>query len=79
MKISEIRDLSDKEREDKIQDLQEELFNLKFQLATGKIENPGRLRLLRRDVAKIKTVQHEQACRVKKEAENNPGPQPAAG
>jgi len=34
MKISEIRDLSDKEREDKIQDLQEELFNLKFQLAT---------------------------------------------
>ena len=59
MKPSEIRELSDKEREDKIKDLEEEYFNLKFQVATGKIENPGSLRHLRRAIARIKTVQRE--------------------
>ena len=62
MKPSEIRDLSEKEREEKIQDLEEELFNLRFQVATGKIENPGRLRLIRRDIARIKTIQRETAA-----------------
>ncbi|MBI4390221.1 MAG: 50S ribosomal protein L29 [Nitrospinae bacterium] len=61
MKPEEIRNLSEKEREEKARDLQEELFNLKIQLATGKIENPGRLRYLRRDIAKIKTIQKETA------------------
>tara|TARA_B100000686_G_scaffold340682_1_gene416750 strand:+ start:1990 stop:2220 length:231 start_codon:yes stop_codon:yes gene_type:complete len=61
MKPGEIRDLSEKEREEKIQDLEEELFNLRFQIATGKIENPGRLRLIRRDIARIKTIQCESA------------------
>ena len=59
MKPSQIRDLSEKEREDKILDLEEELFNLRTQIAMGKIENPGRLRLIRRDIARIKTVQGE--------------------
>ena len=57
MKARDIRELSAKEREDKLTDLQEEYFNLKFQAATGKIENPGRLRYIRRDVARIKTIQ----------------------
>ena len=57
MKPHEIRGLSLKEREDKLIDLQEEHFNLKFQAATGKIENPGRLRYIRRDIARIKTIQ----------------------
>lgn len=57
MKPQEIRELSDKERGDKLIDLQEELFNLKFQIATGKIENPGRLRHMRRDIARIITIQ----------------------
>ena len=57
MKPQEIRELSEKEREDKLIDLQEELFNLKFQVATGKIENPGRLRHMRRDIARIITIQ----------------------
>ena len=61
MKPSEIRELSGKEREEKIQDLEEELFNLMFQIATGKIENPGRLRHIRRNVAQIKTIQREEA------------------
>ncbi len=59
MKASEIRDLSDKEKEEKVADLQQEYFNLRFQLATGKIENPSRLRLIRRDIARIKTIQNE--------------------
>jgi large subunit ribosomal protein L29 len=59
MKVEEIRSLSEKEREEKVADITQEIFNLKFQLATGKIENPSRLRDLRRDVARLKTVQRE--------------------
>ncbi|HCK69306.1 MAG TPA: 50S ribosomal protein L29 [Nitrospina sp.] len=59
MKVEEIRGLSEKEREEKIVDFSQEIFNLRFQLATGKIENPSRLRGLRRDIARLKTVQRE--------------------
>ena len=59
MKAQEIRDLSEKERQNRVADLGQEIFNLRFQLATGKIENPSRLKSLRRDVAKIKTIQKE--------------------
>ena len=59
MKAQEIRDLSEKERQDKVADLGQEIFNLRFQLATGKIENPSRLKSLRRDIARIKTIQGE--------------------
>jgi large subunit ribosomal protein L29 len=59
MKAQEIRDLSDKERQDRVADLGQEVFNLRFQLATGKIENPSRLKSLRRDIARIKTIQGE--------------------
>jgi large subunit ribosomal protein L29 len=59
MKAQEIRDLSETERQDKMVDLGQEIFNLRFQLATGKIENPSRLKSLRRDIARIKTIQGE--------------------
>ena len=59
MKAQEIRDLSEKERQDKVTDLGQEIFNLRFQLATGKIENPSRLKSLRRDIARIKTIKGE--------------------
>ena len=59
MKAQEIRDLSEKERQEKATDLCMEIFNLRFQLATGKIENPSRLKSLRRDIARIKTIQRE--------------------
>jgi len=59
MKAQEIRDLTEKERQEKVTDLSQEIFNLKFQLATGKIENPSRLKSLRRDIARIKTIQRE--------------------
>ncbi|MDH5762295.1 MAG: 50S ribosomal protein L29 [Nitrospinota bacterium] len=60
MKIQEIKELSEKERDEKLNDLREEYFNLKFQLATGKIENPGRLKYMRRDIARILTLKNNQ-------------------
>ena len=59
MKAREIRDLSEKERQEKVADIGQEIFNLRFQLATGKIENPSRLKSLRRDIARIKTIQRQ--------------------
>ena len=80
MKTSEIRELSDKERQDKTRDFQEEIFNLRFQLATGKIENPSRLRALRRDIARIKTVVKElQAGKTEKEAVAGKGSKAVGG
>jgi large subunit ribosomal protein L29 len=59
MKIKEVRELTGKERLEKISDLSQEYFNLKFQLATGKIEAPGRLRIIRRGIARLKTIDKE--------------------
>ena len=59
MKAEEVRALSEKEREEKIDDINQEIFNLRLQLATRKIENPSRIRFLRRDVARIKTIKKE--------------------
>jgi large subunit ribosomal protein L29 len=61
MKAAELRDLSDEELRGKLRELQEELFNLRFQLATGQIENVGRIRTVRRDIARLKTIQHQRA------------------
>ncbi len=59
MKAEELRAISEKERKEKIDDINQEIFNLRLQLATGKIENPSRIRFLRRDVARIKTINKE--------------------
>ena len=59
MKAAELRNLSDEELRGKLRELQEELFNLRFQLATGQIENVGRIRTVRRDIARLKTVQQQ--------------------
>ena len=59
MKVSEIRELSNQELQDKIRELKEELFNLRFQMATGQQENTMRLGDVRRSIARIKTVQRE--------------------
>jgi len=59
MKAAELRDLSDEELRAKLRELQEELFNLRFQLATGQIENVGRIRTVRRDIARLKTIQRQ--------------------
>lgn len=56
MKASEIRDLSVGDLEKKIQDLNQELFNLRFQLHTGHLENTARIGAVRKDIARVKTV-----------------------
>jgi large subunit ribosomal protein L29 len=61
MKAAELRDLSAEELREKLRELQEELFNLRFQLATGQIENVSRIRAVRRDIARLKTVQQQRA------------------
>ncbi len=67
MKPLEIRELSEKERDEKVADLSQEYFNLKFQVATGKIEDPSRLKFIRRDVARIRTIQQELECQAQGE------------
>jgi len=62
--VKDLRDLSSDELLAKAADLKKELFNLRVQQAMGQIENPMRLRLLRRDIAKTKTVLKEKYGRV---------------
>jgi len=69
MKAQEIRELTEKERLEKVSDLSREYFNLKFQLATGKIENPSRLKYIRRDIARLKTILGESVGKESKAAE----------
>ena len=57
--VREMRDLSQEELTAKAEELKKELFNLRFQQAMGQIENPMRLRTLRKDIAKTKTVLKE--------------------
>jgi len=59
MKAKEIRELSDEELERKLTDTRQELFNLRFQSVTGALENPARLTLVKRDIARIITVRAE--------------------
>lgn len=56
MKVSEIRDMSPEERAQKLVDLKEELFNLRFQHEVGQIENPKKLKQTKTDIARIKTI-----------------------
>jgi len=56
MKASEIREFSREEMQLKVKDLKEEIFNLRFQHETGQLENPQKIKQLKRDVARIKTI-----------------------
>ena len=56
MKAAELRQTTVEELRKKEQDLRKELFNLRFQQATGEIENPMRIRAIRKNIAKILTV-----------------------
>ena len=58
MKPNEAARLSSDEIERKIKDLRGELFNLRFQAATGQLDNPMRIHEVRRSIARLKTVQH---------------------
>ena len=68
MKATEIRELSDKELQEKLNDLKAELFNLRFQHAINQLDNPTRLKMVRKDIARIKTVQREDELKAAKKA-----------
>jgi large subunit ribosomal protein L29 len=60
VKAAELRNLSNDELAAKLREAKEELFNLRFQAATGQLESHGRLRTVRREIARIYTVLREQ-------------------
>ena len=55
----ELRELSDDALVDKLREAKEELFNLRFQQATGQLENHGRMKAVKADIARIYTIQRE--------------------
>jgi large subunit ribosomal protein L29 len=63
MKAAKWRDLSDDELDQKVRELSEEIFNLRFQLSMGVAKNPSRVSIARRDLARAKTVQGERAAK----------------
>jgi large subunit ribosomal protein L29 len=67
MKAKEIRDMTADEARRKVVDLKQELFNLRFQLEVGQLENKARIRQTKQDIARLLTVIRE----------TNPNPQPA--
>ncbi len=69
MKVNEIRDMTTEELESKVTSLKEELFNLRFQSAMNKLDNPRRIVTVKRTIARIKTVIREREL-VGEEKEN---------
>jgi large subunit ribosomal protein L29 len=61
MKAADLRELTSEELQAKLKELEEEVFNLKFQVASQQLENTARLKLSRRDIARLKTVMREKA------------------
>ena len=59
MKTNEIRDMTVDELETQLAGLKDELFNLRFQMATGQCENPMKIRDVKKSIARIKTIQRE--------------------
>lgn len=59
MTSKEIRELSTEEQQTKLKDLKEELFNLRFQLAINQLENPTRIKAVKKDIARISTILRE--------------------
>ena len=59
MKVSEIKQKTNEDLEKNLKDLKSELFNLRFQLAINQLENPMRIKAVRKDIARIKTILRE--------------------
>jgi large subunit ribosomal protein L29 len=65
MKAKEVRDMTDDELKLKLTSLKEELFNLRFQVATGQLDNPMRIKDVRRNIARILTIIRERELGIK--------------
>ena len=61
MRAKELRERSDDELRKSLGDLEEQLFKLRFQKSTGQIENPQKIREVRKDIARVQTVMNERA------------------
>ncbi len=72
MKPSEIRQLSDEEIKQRIKELEEELLNLRFQKALGQLEKPHRFKMIRKDIARMKTILRERELQREKTKEGKP-------
>jgi large subunit ribosomal protein L29 len=59
MKAGDVRAMSPDQLDDKLAELKKEQFNLRFQRATGQLENTARVRIVRRDIARIQTIARE--------------------
>ena len=59
MKASEIKELTAAQLQDKVKEYKEELFNLRFQQATGQLENRARLKAVRKNIARLRTAQNQ--------------------
>jgi large subunit ribosomal protein L29 len=68
LRARDLRDLTDDELEQRLADTRQELFNLRFQAATGALENTARLKLAKREIARILTVQHDRSGTTKTSA-----------
>ena len=67
MKAKEIRQMTDQELSTQLLDLKGELFNLRFQLATGQLDNPMRIKAVRKNIARVKTIIRERELGIGKE------------
>ncbi|MGZ4309035.1 MAG: 50S ribosomal protein L29 [Gaiellaceae bacterium] len=67
MRARELRDLTDEELENRLADTRQELFNLRFQGATGALENTARLKLAKREIARILTIRIERESSLTRE------------
>lgn len=68
MRIEDIREKSNEELEQELTELKEELFRLRFRHATHQLENPSQLRSVRRNIARVKTVQSERELQAARQA-----------
>ncbi|MBS3950463.1 MAG: 50S ribosomal protein L29 [Peptococcaceae bacterium] len=64
MKVKDIRDMNGAELNQKIDDLKTELFNLRFRLVTGQLENPMRIKEVRKTIARVKTILRERELNI---------------
>jgi len=68
MKTTEIRELEDADVLQKLKDARAELFNLRFQLATGQLDNTGRIAIVKKDIARLHTELRARELRAQREA-----------
>lgn len=66
MKAKELRDMTVEELQKKMNDTKDELFRLRFQLATGQLDNPMRIKEVRRNIARVKTVIREREIGIRR-------------